>query len=82
MRALGLSAVNRRGRSVEFRVDSGLLSNDDSYKGFYYGLVAPYPVKNSLDSYRRSEADKDQDGNWGVCKALKRNWYIYLFVNR
>src|ERR1051326_151832 len=78
---LGLAGVMKGDSDIEFRIDSGSLLNGDSYKGYWYGSTAPYRVRDSLDGYRCSDRDQDKFGNWGVCKPLKRNWYVYLFVN-
>jgi hypothetical protein len=82
MQGLGIISVIKGERGTEFRVDRGSILNGDSYKGYWYAPHAPYHVRASLDSYRRSDDDKDRLGNWGVCKPLKENWYLYLFVNR
>ncbi len=79
---LGFVSVGKAEGSVEFRVDPGLILNGDSYKGYLYAPSAPYHVCASLDSYRISNEDKDKFGNWGVCKPLKKNWYLYLSVSR
>jgi hypothetical protein len=82
LRNLGVVSVIKGKGDVEFRVDSGSVLNGDSYKGYEYTPSAPYHIRASLDAYRRSDEDKDKFGNWGVCKPLKKNWYLYLFVNR
>ena len=82
LRDLGLAGILKGDSEVEFRVDPGSLLNGDSYKGYCYALTTPYHVRDGLDAYRRSDQDKDKFGNWAVCKPLKRNWYLYLFVNR
>jgi hypothetical protein len=80
LRKLGVVGV-LKGGDIEFRVDSGSLWNGDSYKGYLYAPSAPYHIRTSLDGYRRSDEDRDKSGGWGVCKPLKKNWYLYLFVN-
>jgi hypothetical protein len=82
LRDLGLSGVMKGDGDIEFIVDSGSLLNGDSYKGYRYTSNATCHIRASLDSYRRSDHDKDKVGNWDVCKPLKRSWYLYLFVNR
>jgi hypothetical protein len=66
---------------VEFRVDPGSLSNGDSYKGYWYSSIQPGPILPNLDAYRISDRERSPRG-WFVCKPLKANWYLYLFVNR
>lgn len=79
---LGLYGVMKGNGCVEFRVDPGSLYNGDSYKGYEYISTPPRHIRASLDGYRISDEDKDEFGNWAVYKALKGNWYLYLFVNR
>ena len=82
LRDLGLYGVMKGNNGdVEFRVDSGSLFNGDSYKGYLYTSNAACHIRSSLDSYRPSDQDKEEFGNWYVCKPLKRGWYVYLFVN-
>ena len=84
LNVLGLSGGvlrDEKGSSVEFRVDPGRVYNGDSYKGYWYGLTPPGKVKNSPDAYRIAGADKNAYGGWLVCKPLKGNWYLYLFVS-
>jgi hypothetical protein len=82
MQGLGIISIIKGERGTEFRVDSGSILNGDSYKGYWYAPVAPFNVRASLDGYRKSDDDKDRLGNWGVCKPLKKNWYLYLYANR
>ena len=82
LRRLRIVIVAKGDGGVEFRVDSGSLSNGDSYKGYWYASSAPCHTRASLDGYRISDQDKDKFGNWCVCKPLTTNWYLYLFVNR
>jgi len=82
LRDLGLEGgVTKEKRTVEFRVDPGSILNGNSYKGYEYRPIPPDHVLSSLDGYRISDRDRDRFGNWIVYKPLKRNWYLYLFVN-
>jgi hypothetical protein len=75
----GISKTEGR---IEFTVDTGSLTNGDSYKGYEYRTSPPDHVLSSLDGYRISDQHKDKFGNWAVYKPLSGNWYLYLFVNR
>jgi hypothetical protein len=81
LRKLGIAQITRREGGVEFRVDAGTFSNGDSYKGYEYSLTPPGRRETNLDQYRISEVDRDRFGNYFVCKPIKGNWYLYLFVN-
>ena len=83
LRDLGLEGGVLKGNGrVEFRADPASFLNGDSYKGYVYRPTPPDHVRSSLDGYRRSDRDRDRYGRWAVYKSLKRNWYLYLFVNR
>jgi hypothetical protein len=83
LRRLGLCAITKGGRGIEFRVDPGTISNGDSYKGFMYWREQPSHVHASLDDYRISKVSETDGTEFGfVLKPLKGNWYLYLFVNR
>jgi hypothetical protein len=83
LRRLGLCAVTKGGREIEFRVDQASISNGDSYKGFMYWREQPSHVHASLDDYRISKVSETDGTEFGVVlKPLKGNWYLYLFVNR
>jgi hypothetical protein len=41
LRELGLAQITKGGGTVEFRVDTGSLSNGDSYKGYEYSSTPP-----------------------------------------
>jgi len=82
LRDLGLYGVMKGPGKVEFRVDSGSLSNGDSYKGYEYTTTPPSSVRPSLDGYRISDAEKAPYGGWQVYAPLQGDWFLYLFVNR
>ncbi len=67
--------------AVEFRVDGGLISNGDSYKGYEYTTAPVSSVRTNLDGYRISDIDRDRLGGWIVRAPIRGNWYLYLFVN-
>lgn len=75
LEVLGLYGVMKGDGGVEFRVDPGSIFNGDSYKGYEYFSTPPGHCRASLDIYRISDGDKDEFGNWAVCKPLKGNWY-------
>lgn len=76
LRRLGLWSVMRSGWGMEFRMDPGSISNGDSYKGiWWYRDGEPSDVRPSLDEYRFSRNDQI------VYKALKGQWYLYIFVS-
>jgi hypothetical protein len=81
LRELGIAQVIKGKSSVEFKVDGESISNGSSSKGYEYSLVPPEHQRESLDSYRISDEDKDKFGGYYVAKPLKGNWYLYLFVN-
>jgi hypothetical protein len=73
--------VLRGDKCIEFRAESGSIFNGDSYKGYVYSEVQPFPVRKILDDYKTSFADKDSFGNVKVYKLIKAHWYLYIFVN-
>ena len=81
LRDLGVRKVFRGTSGVTFKVDEGSFSNGDSYKGYDYDAHPPEHLRASLDGYQPSERERDELGYY-VCKRIKGNWYLYLFVNR
>jgi len=81
LRDLGVRQVFRGTSGVTFKVDKGSISNGDSYKGYEYDTHPPKHLRASLDGYRISDRERDELG-YSVCKRIKGNWYLYLFVNR
>ncbi len=79
LRRLGLCAVTKAGRGIEFRVDAGSIS----YKGFIYWREQPSHVHASLDDYRFSKLSETDGTEFGwVLKPLKDSWYLYLVAVR
>lgn len=81
LRDLGVRQVFRGTSGVTFKVDEASISNGDSYKGYEYDNHAPKHLRATLDGYRISDRERDELGYY-VCKPIKGNWYLYLFVNR
>lgn len=81
LRDLGLVQVTKGGDDIEFRVDRGSMLNGDSYKGYVYTSKPPKHMRESLDGYRVMEQDKIPFGGYLVCRQLKGDWYLFLFVN-
>ena len=82
LRRLGIVQAFGGRDVVVLKVDEGSIANGDSYKGYVYRLTAPEHLRPELDSYRISEIDRDNHGDYTVSKHLKGKWYVYLFVNR
>lgn len=81
LNSLGIVQVNQGGKGVTLTVDEPSFLNGDSSKGYQYSLEGLSPLQTSLDAYQISAEDKKSTGGYSVFKALKGNWYIFLYVN-
>jgi hypothetical protein len=83
MKALGVLRITQSDEQVVFKVDRNTVMNGDSEKGYVYSLNVPSRHrKESLDGYRLSRGDMDEDGSVYIYRPLCGHWYLFLYVNR
>ena len=81
LRSLQIVRVTKAENAIEFRVDEESMSNGSSTKGYWYQTTPVTYQITSLDDFANSSAGKDDHGGHIVLKSLKKDWYLYIYVN-
>lgn len=83
LRTTGVKRAIRGDRGeIELEFDQASIWNGSSYKGYWYSASPPPGhSRTELDDYRLSKQDLSPNGGYFLYKAIKPNWYLYLFVD-